>query len=77
MWRTWHPRTRPEAGGTGPEARWTRLEILGATTAVVEFQARYDHGGMLDERSLFEQRAGRWYYVEGTVRSAQRLANYL
>ena len=66
VFRTWHPRTRPE--DLTPEAglTWTRLEVLDATGDEVEFVAHYDSPagpGSLHERSVFEQRAGRWVYV--------------
>ncbi len=70
LWRTWHPRTRPDsvdASGT----KWLGLRILdvvaggeGDSHGVVEFEARFV-GGVLRERSRFERRAGRWFYVDG------------
>ena len=70
VFRTWHPRTRPDdLTGGGPT--WTRLTVLrteggGAddATGVVEFRA--DHtspDGSLHEVSAFERRGGRWVYV--------------
>jgi SEC-C motif-containing protein len=65
VWRTWHPRTRPtEVGASG--ITWTGLEILDAAGTEVEFVAHHE-GGSLHERSRFEQRAGRWFYVDGDV----------
>ena len=66
VWRTWHPRTRPEQIEPDPSLTWTGLEILEATDDVVEFQARHDRGA-LHERSRFERRAGRWFYVDGEI----------
>ncbi|MBX9245963.1 hypothetical protein ICW40_14235 [Actinotalea ferrariae] len=50
---------------------WTGLSIVatdaGGTddaTGVVEFVAGFD-GGALHERSRFERRGGRWFYVDG------------
>lgn len=70
VWRTWHPRTRPdrvsEHGIT-----WTGLEVLDAHDDVVEFAARHTGPNgpeVLHERSRFEQRAGRWFYVGRDVR---------
>ncbi|HWU32966.1 MAG TPA: YchJ family metal-binding protein [Marmoricola sp.] len=64
VFRTWHPRTRPEEiSDTGT---WTSLEILDATDTEVEFKAYYP-GGVLHERSRFELRRDRWVYVDGTV----------
>lgn len=81
LFRTWHPRTRPDGpGGTDPDPAltWTGLEVL-ATEAggpddehgVVEFRAHLEHAGVADvlaERSTFARRAGRWVYVDGDVR---------
>lgn len=68
--RTWHPRTRPTDLEPDPGVRWTALQVLDATedgdTAQVEFRASYD-GGSMHERSRFERRAGRWFYVDGDV----------
>jgi SEC-C motif-containing protein len=62
VWRTWHPRTRPASVTHDPTTSWSRLEVLEAHDDVVEFRAH--HGdGVLHERSRFEQRAGRWFYV--------------
>ena len=67
VWRTWHPRTRPERVDPDPAITWTGLEILEETGDLVEFRAH--HGaGVLHERSRFEERAGRWFYLDGTVR---------
>ncbi|MGN6161839.1 MAG: YchJ family protein [Marmoricola sp.] len=64
VFRTWHPRTRPdEVADTGV---WTGLEILDATEDEVEFKAYYP-GGVLHERSRYQLRRGRWEYVEGAV----------
>ena len=74
VWRTWHPRTRPET--IGPEAAlgWTGLTVLaaseGADEAIVEFEATYERDGRrgrLRERSRFERRRGRWVYVDGEL----------
>lgn len=73
LWRTWHPRTRPQAvDATGVE--WLRLEILdvvsggeGDDEGVVEFNAHHADG-VLHERSRFARRAGRWFYVDGAIR---------
>jgi SEC-C motif domain protein len=69
VWRTWHPRTRPEQVTPDPGTQWTGLEIVEAVDDVVEFRAHFDGPvgpGVLHERSRFEQRAGRWFYVEGS-----------
>jgi SEC-C motif-containing protein len=70
VWRTWHPRTRPERVDPDPATRWTGLEIVEATGDTVEFRAHFDgpHGpGVLHERSAFAQRAGRWFYLDGVL----------
>lgn len=75
LWRTWHPRTRPELVDTrGPQ--WTGLHVLrasggdGEDEGTVEFEATYlDHGvpGVHRELSRFRRRGGRWMYVDGSV----------
>lgn len=69
LWRTWHPRTRPE-GQVDTGDGWLGLEVLDVVaggeqdaTGIVEFIARNKHGD-LHERSRFERRAGRWFYVD-------------
>ena len=74
LFRTWHPRTRPaEVDPAG--VAFERLEILDAVgggvtdqAGEVEFVADYrsdrEHG-RLHERSRFERRAGRWFYLDG------------
>jgi SEC-C motif domain protein len=74
---TWHPSTRPAAleidvAGT----TWLGLEVraherVDATHATVEFVARHRIGGRghrLHETSRFVLEAGRWFYVDGTLR---------
>ena len=64
--RTWHPRTRPDDVRPDPGTRWTGLRILAAEADTVEFVASWE-GGAMHEVSRFEQRAGRWVYVDGEV----------
>lgn len=67
VWRTWHPRTRPERVTHDPGTTWTGLQVLRAEDDVVEFVATHrsaDGEGRLHEVSRFERRAGRWFYVE-------------
>ena len=76
LFRTWHPRTRPEHVRGTPGTTWTRLDILDVVdggphdaTGIVEFRASYVDPagpGELHERSTFERRAGRWVYVAAT-----------
>lgn len=73
VWRTWHPRTRPLAVTPDPAVRWTGLVVHDATDDEVEFTATFERGGQagrLHERSRFEQRAGRWFYVEAVNSSS-------
>jgi SEC-C motif-containing protein len=75
VFRTWHPRTRPEDLTPDPGLTWTRLDILGTAAGgeddeegEVEFEAHYrtsNGPGVLHERSRFARRAGRWVYVDG------------
>jgi SEC-C motif-containing protein len=66
VWRSWHPRTRPGLVEPDPSTEWVGLEILEVGADTVEFRAHHDRG-VLHERSRFEQRAGRWFYVDGDV----------
>ncbi len=78
LWRTWHPRSRPENVALDGSTAWTRLEILDVVDGterdrdgVVEFVAHFREGrrpGRLHERSRFERRGGRWMYLAGDVR---------
>ncbi|KHL12042.1 SEC-C motif-containing protein [Mumia flava] len=76
VFRTWHPRTRPDDVTPAPGLTWERLEIVeaetdpGAEVGVVEFRAHHRAGGavgVMHERSRFERRAGRWVYVGGDL----------
>lgn len=77
VWQTWHPRTRPAELIAEPGLNWTGLQILdtvdggpGDQTGEVEFRAHYRHGGQtgaLHERSRFEVRARRWFYLDGDL----------
>lgn len=77
VFRTWHPRTRPAQVPPTPGINWKVLEILdteaGGTEdedGVVEFVAHFTLAGKkssMHERSRFERRAGRWFYVDGDV----------
>jgi SEC-C motif-containing protein len=77
LWRTWHPRTRPERVALD-DTVWTRLEILDVVDGterdhkgIVEFVAHYRVGrrdGRMRERSRFERRGRRWMYVDGEQR---------
>ena len=59
-------RTRTPPVQLHPSTHWTRLEIVEAVDDVVEFRAHFDGAagaGVQHEQSLFEQRAGRWFYL--------------
>ncbi len=71
LFRTWHPRTRPDDVAVAPDPWWQGLEIVDAPQAEgdrgeVEFVAEHARW-TLRERSRFERRRGRWVYVDGEV----------
>lgn len=75
LWRTWHPRTRPEQVEIGG-GEWVGLSVLDVVaggiddrTGIVEFEAHLrtsDGLSVMRERSVFERRGGRWAYLEGS-----------
>ena len=75
VFRTWHPRTRPDDLAPTPGLTWTGLEILDTQAGeehddegVVEFRASFTTPAgqdALHERSRFVRRAGRWVYLDG------------
>jgi SEC-C motif-containing protein len=77
LFRTWHPRTRPNDMATGGGIAWTGLDVVdtvgggaGDERGEVEFTAHYESDGRsaaMHERSRFERRAGRWCYVDGAL----------
>jgi SEC-C motif-containing protein len=79
LWRTWHPRTRPDAVEIDPNIRWDGLTVVTTTkggeeddTGTVTFKARYTSTGgpgLFREHSRFARRAGRWLYVDGDQNS--------
>ena len=74
LWRTWHPRTRPERVDLF-DSVWTGLQILDVVDGaehdqdgIVEFIAHYRngrHSGAIHERSRFQRRGQRWMYLDG------------
>ncbi len=77
VFRTWHPRTRPDDLAPTPGLRWTGLDVVateggepGDQSGTVEFQAHFRTSAgeqSMREVSRFERRAGRWVYVDGDV----------
>ncbi|MEV3904049.1 YchJ family metal-binding protein [Mycobacterium sp. NPDC050551] len=77
IWRTWHPRTRPDTLTPDAALEWTALDILDVVAGgadddhgEVEFRAHYvqnRRSGTLHERSRFAVRARRWFYVDGAL----------
>ncbi|AKN15338.1 YchJ family protein [Mycobacterium haemophilum] len=77
LFRTWHPRTRPVDVAVDPGITWTGLEVTDTLAGgpnddwgEVEFTARFEsaaHTGSMHERSRFERRAGRWFYLDGSA----------
>ncbi len=74
LFRTWHPRTRPLDVSVDLRITWTGLEVIDTVAGgpdddrgEVEFRARFESAGRADslhERSRFERRAGRWFYLD-------------
>ena len=74
LFRTWHPRTRPDDLTLSADRAWTGLEVLetedggvGDDDGVVEFVAHYvgaGRAGVQHEVSRFERRRGVWVYVD-------------
>lgn len=75
---TWHASTRPASLGLEDGVKWLGLEIrqqrmTGEQTAQVEFVARFRRAGRAvrqHELSRFVREGGRWYYLDGDVRSS-------
>ena len=77
LFRTWHPRTRPADVTVDPNTTWTGLDVTDVVAGgpdddrgEVEFTARFSSGGRagdMYERSRFERRAGRWFYVDAVA----------
>jgi len=74
LFRTWHPRTRPDDLTLPSDRAWTGLDVLateaggpGDSDGLVEFEAHYvagDRPGVQHEVSRFERRRGVWVYVD-------------
>ncbi|OBI09582.1 YchJ family protein [Mycobacterium scrofulaceum] len=80
LFRTWHPRTRPSDVNVDPGITWIGLTVVDTVAGgpdddygEVEFTARFQSAGRGDrlrERSRFERRAGRWFYVDAVAEEA-------
>jgi len=73
---TWHASTRPDRIEFEPGRTWMLLKVIASTregeTATVEFRAQSRLGGqthVLHEVSRFVCEDGRWYYVDGVIKS--------
>ena len=74
---TWHPSTRPSDLTLEAGVKWLGLSVkshrqIDTDHAEVEFVARSRVGGRgqrLEERSRFVRENGRWYYVDGEIKS--------
>ncbi len=74
LFRTWHPRTRPDELTLPADRTWTGLDVLRTEgggpdddSGVVEFEAHYlsaGRPGVQHEVSRFERRRGDWVYVD-------------
>ena len=74
LFRTWHPRTRPDDLTLPADRTWTGLVVLRTEaggpeddSGVVEFEAHYlaaGRPGVHHEVSRFERRRGVWVYVD-------------
>ena len=74
LFRTWHPRTRPDSVTLPAGRTWTGLVVQrtdaggpGDESGVVEFEAHYTFAGQPEiqhEVSTFERRRGVWVYVD-------------
>lgn len=81
VFRTWHPKTRPDDVSPAPGVQFVGLEIQDMVAGgpdddlgVVEFTARLrtpEGTSEMHERSRFSRRAGRWMYVDGEIPDTQ------
>lgn len=70
VFRTWHPRTRPADLALEGGPTWVGLTVEEYGDDWVDYTATWTQdgdAGMLREHSRFEQRAGRWFYVDGDI----------
>ena len=70
VFRTWHPRTRPADLSLEGGPTWVGLTVGEYGEDWVDYAAAWIQAGetgVLREHSRFEQRAGRWFYVDGDI----------
>lgn len=77
IFRTWHPRTRPDDVSPAPGVQFVGLTVHAIVAGgeeddlgIVEFTARLltpEGADQMRERSRFQRRAGRWVYVDGEI----------
>jgi SEC-C motif-containing protein len=81
---TWDSTKRPEAIDFSREKiTWLRLEITDIkkgsakdTKGIVAFKAFYSEDGegcVMNEISRFNKRSGRWYYLDGVIKSMGKI----
>lgn len=82
--KSWHPKYRPEELNLdSDQITWQGLEIVstrdglvGDTQGVVEFIARFERAGktgMVQEHSRFLYENGQWLYLDGDLKSPEKL----
>lgn len=87
---TWDSGTRPKEEKLnfgGENIAWNKLEIIGKkkggasdSKGLVEFKAYYTKGNeenILHETSRFVKNNGRWFYLDGVVKSAGKIIEQL
>jgi SEC-C motif-containing protein len=82
---TWAETKRPkDINFSKDEAKWTRLDIIKTkkgsekdTKGIVEFKAYYlldDEEYVMNEISRFQKTSGRWFYLDGLVKSVGKVS---
>ncbi|MDQ1363368.1 MAG: motif domain protein [Pseudomonadota bacterium] len=76
---SWHPSTRPPQLSVSGDIEWSGLEVLACQSGSatdsrgrVEFIARYrqqGRSGQVHENSRFVQEQGRWFYLDGDLKT--------
>ena len=70
IFRTWHPRTRPDVIEPDPALTWTGLRSCPPRATRWSSWRPYERAGVPGRRhegSRFEQRRDKWVYVDGDV----------